>query len=243
MRYNNCKINLFIISIFLFLISSSVLAAKPTKVTKSKTKLPTTPATPTTVVTTTPTPTTVEATTERQYAELDFVDGLKTCKGIKSDNTCKKLCGKLEKAYEKAKPKSRIPYYVAGGYFFVLFLISLVLWFKIRELTDNKVKDLDQMIRKAEFNRKRFDQPDPDAESSKFQKRGGVVIATNLDRAFKKKFVEEENNEVEGSVRYVEADNEQYDFGDDVDKFESANADKSKSKSKTKTVDSKITNQ
>ncbi|EFP08231.1 hypothetical protein CRE_16873 [Caenorhabditis remanei] len=79
--------------------------------------------------------------------------------------------------------------------------------------------DLSGLSKREQQRQKLLAALDPDAASEKFKKQGGVVIATNLDRAFKKRCNDEEKIEL-GNVEYDEKDNEQYDFGEEHDKFE-----------------------
>uniref|UniRef100_A0A1I7T464 Cadherin domain-containing protein n=1 Tax=Caenorhabditis tropicalis TaxID=1561998 RepID=A0A1I7T464_9PELO len=113
--------------------------------------------------------------------------------------------------------------------------------------------DLKGLSLREQKNELIFAEPDPDAESSKFKKRGGVLIATDLNRAVSKirflsvrnRFSVQKNdktkkNDVEmGPVQYVETDNEQYEFGDDQDQFENRKNENTITKTETitKTVE------
>ncbi|UMM27759.1 hypothetical protein L5515_010913 [Caenorhabditis briggsae] len=93
--------------------------------------------------------------------------------------------------------------------------------------------DLSGLNRKEQLKQILLAQPDPDADPSKFKKQGGVVIATDFDHAFKKKCRDKKDVEL-GEVEYDEADNEQYDFGEEYDQFETMRTDQSKMRSNSK---------
>ncbi|CAO4373461.1 unnamed protein product [Caenorhabditis nigoni] len=228
MRHNNCKINLFVTGFLLFSLSE-VFAAKPGKVT-SQSKLTTDLLTTTTFVPTT------EFLQVRRYQQLDFVDGLKSCKNVSSNHACKNLCEMLKKSHQKSSSvPNNTPYWIAGSIMAILTLTSIVLCFKTCELKQDHSEEMDLsgLSRKEQLKQILLAQPDPDADPSKFKKQGGVVIATNLDHAFKKKCRDKKDIEL-GDVEYDEADNEQYDFGEEYDQFETTRTDQSKMRSNSK---------